>query len=296
MSDETIVTIVNTKPEELGAPRRHKDACLIVIYGQDLGRKYNIVGHELRIGRAAVNDICIAQDAVSREHAILVVDDHGVKVSDNESTNGTYVNDNKVREVYLRDGDLLKVGRSIFKFLSGDNIESSYHEEVFRLSTTDGLTQVFNRRYFSETLEREVNRARRYKRPLALVIFDIDHFKKTNDTHGHRAGDYVLRRVADLVSQRARRVDVVARYGGEEFVIILPEIDLASSLGFAEDVRAMVEAEEVIFEGTTIPVRVSVGVASLDEGCDSGDDLLKLADRRLFRAKETGRNRVVAEG
>jgi len=296
MNDETIVTIVNSKVEDTQSNRKRKDACLVVIYGQDLGRKYNIIGRELRIGRATVNDVCISQDLVSREHAMLLVDELGVKVRDNESTNGTYVNDNKVHETYLQDGDLLKIGRSIFKFLTGDNIESSYHEEIFRLSTVDGLTQVYNRRYFSETLDRELSRAKRYQRPLALLIFDIDHFKKTNDSFGHRAGDLVLRRVAELVFLRSRKVDIVARYGGEEFAIILPEIDVRGAQQFAETLRQMIEEEQFCFEGATIPVRISIGVADLQEDCQSSDDLIKAADRRLFLAKECGRNRVVAEG
>jgi diguanylate cyclase (GGDEF)-like protein len=297
MRDENQDTIVHQKIDETQGPKaKRKDACLVVIYGQDLGRKYNLVGRDLRIGRATTNDICLGQDAVSREHAILVVDDVGVKIRDNDSTNGTYINDNKIHEAYLRDGDLVKVGRSIFKFLSGDNIESSYHEEIFRLSTVDGLTQVFNRRYFMETLERELSRARRYERPLALLIFDIDHFKLCNDTFGHRAGDFVLRRISELVTMRARKVDVVARYGGEEFAVILPEIDIVGAKLFAEKVRVLVEEENFTFEGRKIPVTISIGVADLDSLVANADDLIQTADRRLYAAKNSGRNRVVDEG
>jgi diguanylate cyclase (GGDEF)-like protein len=294
--DETIVTTVNPKVDETLPGRKRKDACLVVIYGQDLGRKYNIVGHKLTIGRGTSNDICLSQDAVSREHAHVLVEPDAIKIRDNESTNGTYVNDNRVREAYLRDGDLVKVGRSIFKFLTGDNIESSYHEEIFRLSTVDGLTQVYNRRYFMETLERELSRARRYDRPLALLIFDIDHFKQCNDTYGHRAGDYVLRHIAEVINSRARKVDVVARYGGEEFAIILPEIDLAGADLFGEKIRKMVEAESFVFEGKKIAITVSIGVAELAAECANADDLIKTSDRRLYLAKEGGRNKVVAEG
>jgi diguanylate cyclase (GGDEF)-like protein len=296
MRDETIVTVINPKLDETQSGRKPKDACLVVIYGHDLGRKYNIVGREMSIGRATVNDIILSQDAVSRTHANLLLDNNGVKIRDNESTNGTYVNDNKVHEAYLKDGDLIKIGRSIFKFLTGDNIESSYHEEIFRLSTVDGLTQVFNRRYFQETLERELSRARRYDRPLALLLFDIDHFKKTNDTFGHRAGDFVLQRMADLVSQRARKVDVVARYGGEEFAVILPEIGIDGADKFAEKVRKLVQDETFIFEGKTIPCTISIGVAELNESCANAEDLIGISDRRLYLAKEAGRNKVVYEG
>lgn len=292
MRDETIVTVIH-KVDDSGLQRRKKDACIVVIYGAELGRKYNIENREMTIGRATVNDICVSQDSVSRTHATILVDENGIKIRDNESTNGTYVNDHKIHETYLRDGDLIKVGRSIFKFLNGDNIESSYHEEIYRLSTVDGLTQIFNKRYFTETLERELSRARRYERPLALMLFDIDHFKRCNDTYGHRAGDHVLRQMADLVRQRARKVDVVARYGGEEFAVILPEIDLQGAAQFAESVRRMVEGEEFVFEGRRIPLAISVGVAELDPGMTHADDLIRRADGRLYRAKQTGRNRVI---
>ena len=93
----------------------------------------------------------------------------------------------------MRDGDLLKIGNAIFKFLVGGNIETAYHEEIYRMTIIDGLTQAFNKRYFVENLEKEIPRCTRHQRPLSLVMFDIDHFKKINDEHGHLAGDYVLR-------------------------------------------------------------------------------------------------------
>ena len=293
MRDETIVTVIH-KVEDTGLHRRKRDACLVVIYGAELGRKYNIEGREMTIGRATVNDICVSQDSVSRTHAFVQVDENGVKLRDNESTNGTYVNDHKIHEAYLKDGDLIKIGRSIFKFLTGDNIESSYHEEIYRLSTVDGLTQIFNKRYFLETLERELSRARRYDRPLALMMFDLDNFKKANDTFGHRAGDYVLRELAEIVRSRARKVDVVARYGGEEFAVILPEIDLDGAVQFAETIREMVQHHVFDFEGREVPVTVSVGIAELDPASANADDLIKRADARLYRAKQVGRNKVVA--
>ena len=293
MRDETIVTVIN-KSDDSGSKGPKKEACLVVIYGAELGRKYHIDGREMTIGRGTLNDICVSQDSVSRTHATLRVEDHGVKIRDNESTNGTYVNDHKVHEAWLKDGDLIKIGRAIFKFLSGDNIESLYHEEIYRLSTVDGLTQIFNKRYFLETLERELSRARRYDRPLALVMFDIDHFKQCNDTFGHRAGDFVLREVADVVRERARKVDVLARYGGEEFAMILPEIDIRGATAFAEKIRAMIGESKFMFEGRHIPVTISIGVAELTPDIATYDDLIKRADARLYKAKQTGRNRLVA--
>ncbi len=293
MKDETVVTVIN-KSEESGTGRAKKDACLVVIYGAELGRKYTIAGVELTIGRATSNDICVSQDSVSRTHATLGVDETGVRIRDNESTNGTYVNDHKIHETWLKDGDLIKVGRSIFKFLTGDNIESSYHEEIYRLSTVDGLTEIFNKRYFLETIDRELSRARRYDRPLALLMFDIDHFKVCNDTYGHRAGDYVLREIASIVRDRARKVDVLARYGGEEFSLILPEVETKGAAIFGEKIRSMIEQARFVFEGHHIPITISVGVAELTPSIANADDLIGAADANLYKAKNGGRNRVVS--
>lgn len=293
MRDETIVTVIN-KSDDQGGNRPKKEACLVVIYGAELGRKYHIDGREMTIGRGTLNDICVSQDSVSRTHAMLRVEDAGIKIRDNESTNGTYVNDHKIHEAWLKDGDLIKIGRAIFKFLSGDNIESLYHEEIYRLSTVDGLTQIFNKRYFLETLGRELSRARRYDRPLALVMFDIDYFKQCNDTFGHRAGDFVLREISDVVRERARKVDVLARYGGEEFALILPEIELKGAALFAEKIRTMLAESKFNFEGKAIPVTISVGVAELTPDVATYDDLIKRADARLYKAKQTGRNRVIS--
>ncbi|MEM9461166.1 MAG: GGDEF domain-containing protein [Myxococcota bacterium] len=282
------------KLEQPTTGRSAKNSCIVVIYGPELGRKYNIQDRDLTIGRSMKSDVCIAQDSISRIHAMIVRDDDRVVLRDNESTNGTYVNDQRIQTAFLRDGDLIKIGRSIFKFLAGDNVESAYHEEIYRLTTVDGLTQIFNKRYFSETLKRELARARRYSRPLALLMFDIDHFKRHNDTHGHRAGDHVLHRLAQLVRKRSRRVDIPARYGGEEFAIILPEIGLSQAASFAETLRRMVEEASFVFEGRDISVTISIGVAAIEPEVTTADEFVQLADSRLYRAKQAGRNRVVS--
>src|SRR5690606_27641477 len=133
----------------------------------------------------------------------------------------------------------------------------------YRLTTIDGLTQVFNKRYFVETLEREIGRAQRYRRDLSLMMFDIDHFKNINDTYGHLAGDNILKQLAAIIKARIRREDILSRYGGEEFAIILPEIDSHNSLQFAEKIRRLVEDAAFKFETTEIPITISIGVASL---------------------------------
>ncbi len=239
--DKTVVTVIAPVRRSV-EPGMEGEACLVVIYGQELGKKYRLGQHSLIIGRSSKSHIHIDEESVSRNHCRLKRDSNkSVAIRDLGSTNGTYVNDVQAEEVVLQDGDLIKVGRTIFKFLSGGNIENAYHEEIYRLMTIDGLTQVFNKRYFLESLERELSRSRRYRRDLSLIMFDIDHFKRINDDYGHLAGDAVLKQLCQVVHSKIRREDLLCRYGGEEFSILLPEIDNFNARVIAEKIRALVE-------------------------------------------------------
>jgi diguanylate cyclase (GGDEF)-like protein len=287
--NKTVVTAISKISDRPVA----KEACLVVIYGLELGKKYNLNRPQIIIGRSSKADIQIDQEAVSRNHCKIINTGKAILLRDMGSTNGTYINDELIDEYVLRDGDYIKVGRCIFKFLSGSNIENAYHEEIYRLTTIDGLTQVYNKRYFAETLEREIGRAQRYRRDLSLILFDIDHFKNVNDTFGHLAGDSVLKQLANVIKGRIRREDVLARYGGEEFAIILPEIDKHNALAFGEKIRRLTEKAVFRFEDTEIPVTVSVGVASLTPEVQETPDFIKLCDDNLYSAKAAGRNKVV---
>lgn len=269
-----------------------KEACLVLIYGEDLGKKYNLNNSSVMLGRSSKCDIQIDQESISRNHSKIVNTGKSFLIRDLGSTNGTYVNDEPIEEHVLQHNDLIKIGRTIFKFLTGGNVENAYHEEIYRLTTVDGLTQISNKRFFTETLEREVARAHRYQRPLSLVMFDLDHFKKINDTYGHLAGDYVLKQLASTVKQKIRKEDLFARYGGEEFAIVLPEIALEPSLTLAEKIRQLVEQHEFRFENTPIAVTISMGVATMDERARDLEGLIRSADELLYTAKAEGRNQV----
>ncbi len=287
--NKTVITVISRISDKPVA----KDACLVVIYGLDLGKKFNLDKPTFIVGRSSKADIQIDQESVSRNHCKIINTGKTILLRDLGSTNGTYINDDLVDEYVLRDGDLIKVGRCIFKFLSGSNIENAYHEEIYRLTTVDGLTQVFNKRYMLETMEREIGRAQRYQRELSLIMFDIDHFKQVNDTFGHLAGDHVLKQLAAVISSKIRKEDVLARYGGEEFAIILPEIDQFNAKAFSEKIREIVEHTEFLFEGTPIPVTISVGVTALTADIQRPEEFIKVADDYLYRAKNGGRNCVV---
>jgi len=287
---KTVVTVI--QPPTPAPVSSSAAACLVIIYGADLGRRVVLDGSPLEIGRSVKCDLSIDQESVSRKHARLAWDGARYKISDLGSTNGSYVNDELCTERYLNDGDQLKIGRTILKFMTGDNIETAYHEEIYRLMTFDGLTQVHNKRHFHETLDREVSRSSRYERPMSLVVFDIDHFKKVNDTHGHLAGDALLRQLASLVRGRIRREDLFARVGGEEFAVLLPEIDAQGAAQFAEKIRKLVELQIFHFEDVNISVTLSLGIAELRPPYATGEQLYKAADAALYVAKQSGRNRV----
>ena len=288
--NRTVVTVISRISEKPVG----KEACLVVIYGMDLGKKYNLEQPAIIIGRSSKSDIQVDQESVSRNHAKIINTGKTIILRDLGSTNGTYVNDELIDEYVLRDGDFIKIGRTIFKFLSGNNIENSYHEEIYRLTTIDGLTQIYNKRYFLETLEREISRAHRYRRELSMIMFDIDHFKKINDTYGHLAGDYVLKQLASVVKSRIRREDTMSRYGGEEFAIVLPEVDAYNANQTAEKIRKLVEKTVFKFEDTKIPVTISVGVCSITPDTKDPGEFIKKADEKLYQAKSQGRNQVCA--
>jgi diguanylate cyclase (GGDEF)-like protein len=292
--ERTVITSLNAAA--ISRPDEGNEACLVVIYGPDLGRRIALQREgSLEIGRQPNCEFPIDQESVSRRHARIVWTNQHWHVIDLGSTNGTYVNDELVTDRVVRDGDQIKIGRSILKFLESGSVETSYHEEIYRLMTFDGLTNIYNKRFFHETLEREVSRSKRYQRRLSLLVFDIDLFKSVNDTYGHIAGDAVLRQLAAFVRGHLRREDIFSRVGGEEFAVLLPEIPTAEAFAVGEKIRSLVERSNFIFDNISIPLTVSVGVASLTEDPqESSEAFFARADARLYQAKGAGRNRVCA--
>ena len=285
-----------TPLSEVGQPEADAEDCLVIIYSPDahnLGKRQVLGNETLRIGRERGNQIVLPSDSVSRRHCRIDRRKASWFIKDLGSTNGTYVNDELVEEYQLRRGDQVKVGDTIFKYLSGQDVEAQYHETIYRMTITDGLTNVHNKRYLIETLERELPRATRHARPLSLCMFDLDHFKQVNDNFGHIAGDYVLKEVASAVRSRLRPDDIIARYGGEEFALLLPETDLPGARVIAEELRKIIAERVFDFEGERIPVTISVGCTQLKSDDESDPlRLIKSADNKLYEAKRTGRNKV----
>jgi len=291
--DSDIKTRV-TPLDELKLPSKPGSDCLVIIYSSDarqFGKRHVLGPEPVLLGRGSENTIVLENDSVSRRHCKIEKRGRAYHVQDLSSTNGTYVNDELITDYQLRRGDQVKVGDTIFKFLSGSDMEAQYHETIYKMTIVDGLTGVNNKRFLMETLEREIPRARRHQRPLTLVMFDIDHFKHINDTYGHLAGDYVLKELAQLVKGRLRPDDVLGRYGGEEFCVVLPETDLEGGSSIAEELRILVQDHSFVFEQERINVTISLGVAVLQDDNDL-TAFIKSADEHLYAAKRDGRNRT----
>jgi diguanylate cyclase (GGDEF)-like protein len=275
------------------APDRH---VLVRMDGINVGQLFALDRDELRLGRHTSSDIVLADDGVSRRHARITRDGEGYLIEDLGSANGTFVQGKRVERHRLRDGDVFQVGpNAMFRYAYTDASQHNMLQKLYEASVRDALTGTYNREHFEERLKVEIAFAKRHQTQVSLLLFDLDHFKRINDSYGHPAGDAVLISIAERVSAGLRTEDVFARYGGEEFVVILRGIDLASAGRVGERLRDRVAASPVIFDHTKIPVTLSVGCAAL--GCcpePNAEALVAIADRRLYAAKRTGRNRVVA--
>jgi len=260
-----------------------------------MGTRYPLSDSPVVLGRGNDCDIRINDHSVSRRHARIQPGADGYYAVDLQSTNGTFVNDVPASICKLKDGDYLRVGNCIYRFLAGGNVEAEYHEEIYRLTIIDALTDIHNKRYLLEFLDRELSRSARYRRPLALVMFDLDRFKNINDELGHLGGDFTLRELASIVKSSVRKEELFARYGGEEFIVVLPETDGEGGICVADRIRNLVEKHPFQYEGKAYTVTVSVGLSTT-----SGDEtltpheLIRQADEKLYQAKSLGRNRVVS--
>lgn len=285
------------------------------------------------VGRSREADIQLTDERVSRRHASLKWSGTGFALVDLQSTNGTYVNGGKAGSIRLLDGDRIRIGPHDLQYVvsSGDDsaipepddtliFERKVHElakeaenpgmagkirdlkryynqkrdALSDMAFRDELTGLFNRRYFNQRLQEEINRSTRYGRDLSLILGDIDHFKGYNDDFGHQKGDEVLRSVAEMIRSNCRSSDTAARYGGEEMAVILPETDIKGAFNVAEKARKLIETRAGDVAGRT--VTISMGIASFGPDNDGPAKLIAAADRALYKAKSAGRNCCIMVG
>jgi diguanylate cyclase (GGDEF)-like protein len=296
--EEEDVTDTALRVGEAFAPRpATKRGAVVVLRGIDAGRMI-MLERELVIGRARDVEMHYDDKSLSRRHARIFHEGERFFVEDLESSNGTYVDGERITRAELKDGTRIVLAQSVvLRFNLVDDVEERVTKQLFEASTRDALMNIYNRRYFDERLASEVAYAHRHEGLLGLLMFDLDHFKRINDTHGHLAGDAVLQAVAKKLSALIRTEDVLARYGGEELAIIARGVPLEGLVILADRLRRAVHDTVTAYENLPLRVTVSIGVATISE-CDAhatGDLLVALADERLYKAKHAGRNRVCAE-
>lgn len=273
---------------------KQKPACLLVVGGELNGSIFNLALGETVVGRNPDCTIALDFHGVSRKHFTVTVDATAATLSDAGSANGTYLNNQKLEHpTALKRGDMIKIGAIAMKYLPQGDPERLTYDKLHEEANTDGLTKCYNKTYFNNQLEIEVKKSKVTGKPLTLIIFDLDHFKKLNDNFGHDAGDYVLKEKARLIRENGiRQGDVFARYGGEEFCILLPNTNLKQGFEIAERLRKLVEKHEFLYDSKRLPVTASIGVADYRQGVNTGTDLFKRADSSVYKSKEGGRNQV----
>ena len=290
---DTLLTMTAVPVREVISERR---CFLMVLDGPDMGTLHSLeVGRDLVLGRSDEAVVRVNAHDVSREHASLRVIGERLELRDLDSRNGTFVEGERIAARTLRDGDRFRLGGgTTLKFVVYDETEEQWARRLADGALRDALTGVYNRRYLAERVLGEVEASRRFGEPLSLLLMDIDHFKRVNDTHGHGAGDEVLRVVSRTIGDSLRRSDTLARYGGEEFVVLARGTSLPGATRLAERLRAKVADTTCIVE-RALRVTISIGVAELT-AVDTDKALLERADAALYDAKDSGRNRVAIAG
>ncbi len=269
---------------------------VVLLTGPSMGTIHRLTKVETLIGRSSGCDILVDEEAVSREHAKLIREDENeFLLIDLGSTNGTYKEGQRIEAAVIGEGERFRIGgTTLLRLTLSEEVEESFRK-LYDASVRDPLTGLHNRRHFSERLESDFSYALRHATPLSLIMFDIDHFKQVNDTHGHDAGDHVLLKVSEIFLRSIRVEDLVARYGGEEFIIVTPGINGLQAMMLADRIRQEIEALELDWKGEKIQISVSAGIACHMPGGSSKvtKTLIGAADQALYQAKDQGRNACV---
>jgi two-component system cell cycle response regulator len=288
-------TLIVEPAPEWKAAAAQRQGTLTVLTGNSMGTMRVLTGAKSLLGRGDAVDLCVSDAGISRVHAAIHRVADGYEVEDLGSSNGTFLEHGRVTgRAPLRDGARIWLGNTLMRFALQDDVEQAASQRMYDLSVRDGLTGLYNRRHLDERVTSELAFAQRHATPLALLLVDIDHFKQINDRFGHQAGDAVLQRVAEVLAQSVRTEDLVARYGGEEFAVIGRGIDPIGAQAFGERLRTLVANTRLVYEGQSLTVTVSIGVAHNHRGAPISKPaaLLSAADQALYAAKRGGRNRV----
>ena len=288
-------TVVSTSAEFEATVRRAP--ALVVVQGAEIGRHYPLRRSRVVLGRGDEADVVLRDKKISRAHAriesLRVGAETLYRLTDLQSTNHVVVNGRRIDTTVLNAGDKIHLGDVVLKFELLDAIDSKFHTEIRNRIRYDELTGLLTYDSFRTALGWELARNANATTGCAVVMMDLDDFKKLNDTYGHLAGSFVLREVGVLIRGNLRHFDVASRYGGEEFVAYLPETEPAEALVATERLREVLAEHEFRHQDRTIRLTISMGVSHFPEDGRELEPLVQIADERLYRAKREGKNRVV---
>ncbi len=271
--------------------------CLVLLVGpaNAVGRQWPIENDNYVVGRSIQAQISVDDGSVSKSHAKISLESGAVSIIDLESTNKTIVNGSVLTPLspkILENNDQIKLGNVIFKFLEKGNIETVSVAQTYEKANIDPLTQIYNKGALEHKGIEYFKKSQLLDVPFSIITFDIDHFKKVNDTYGHSAGDYILKEVAKDINGLIRGNDFFARSGGEEFTAILLGGDSKQAADVAERMRTTIANREFNFQGTQIPITISLGASTKGRADHSWLDVFDRADQALYKSKEGGRNQV----
>jgi two-component system cell cycle response regulator len=273
---------------------------LVVLVGPQgyVGKQFPLTQNEVVLGRSVECHVFIDDKSVSRSHAKMNLNGSEVAITDLGSSNKTVVNETVLSPMtprILKNNDQIKTGNVIFKYLEKGNLEAAANKELNEKAQKDALTGAYSKGALIEKGPEAVKRSEVLTEELSVLVFDLDHFKKVNDNYGHAAGDYVLKEMSHVISTKMiRGNDFFARYGGEEFVILLPGAGIKTAIEIAERIRSTVEGTDFRWEGTRLPITISMGVGSRLANENNWEILFKRVDEASYKSKQSGRNRVTA--
>lgn len=271
---------------------------LLVLRGKNIGEEFVLNQRSMTIGRTLENHIFINDPKVSRKHARILVEQ---SESDNPprcvivdlgSTNGIRVNDQRVKEAELSEGDKVSFGDTILRFNYQDAVDLRYQSQIKQLINIDHLTKLYTKRAYDLKFEQALLKAKKENEEISVFMMDLDFFKKVNDEHDHLVGSYVLHDVGAIIKRVCDPYGVSGRYGGEEFITFLPGMSKRKARTLAEQLRQEI-ADHVFRKGdTSLHITISIGVSTYPEDGDTPEVLVLKADHALYEAKRTGRNKV----
>jgi two-component system, cell cycle response regulator len=303
LEDTNKAPSIDTQNRTLAAWDKDKTYCLVIISGNDIGRLIRLEKSSLVIGRSPDVDLVIDDQSISRQHArITLQDNHTAKIEDLQSKNGTIINNDRIVQASnLKPGDVIQLGSGAkVRFDLLDQMQIKFLSNLYDSAARDPLTNLYNKRSFMDLLAKEISWHKRQDKPFTLISFDVDHFKRINDSYGHMCGDFTLKQISNRCIELSREEDFLGRLGGDEFACALRSTDLKGGLAVAERLRSCISRDPILISASqttqAISVTISVGVVSRsNEELTSAQALMQAVDSCLYAAKQLGRNRVSAE-